>query len=84
LDLTNNEDLKAAIEILQKLDMHINQVGIMRSNLNDNREEGWFGLLGSFFEDDDNSDVVSIRLKDDKNIQFAREDVVPDENDKNV
>ena len=48
----------------------------MRSQLNSDNEDGWFGALGLFFIN--NPDVESVTLEDDKNIQFDRDDVFPD------
>ena len=82
LSLNDKGDLKVLSEILQLTNMHVNQRGIMHSELNENDKEGWFGELGEFFED--NSEIESIKLTDDKNIVFDREDVEPNEDGQNL
>lgn len=76
LDLRKQEDVDVLEEILNNTQMQINQIGIMRANLNSDESSSAFGALRSFFED--NPDVKTIRLSSE--IQIDRDDVFADKN----
>lgn len=76
IDLRNEDDVKKLVSILKATDMHINQIGVMKSRLNSDSEQSWFGTLGTFFVEND--DVESITLEQNAEIQFTAEDVLPD------
>ena len=79
LDLRKKEDVDQLLEILSLTQMHINQMGIMRANLNTDNEDSPFGALRSFFLDENNQDVQSIILNG--STQIDVDDVFPDKND---
>lgn len=68
LDISNAEDLSKLNRILTLSSMHINQVGIMRSKLNDS--EGFFGNISDIFENTDQN-VTKIKFG---NFEITRED----------
>nr|DAI05386.1 MAG TPA: hypothetical protein [Crassvirales sp.] len=68
LDISNDEDLSKLNRILTLSSMHINQVGIMRSKLNDS--EGRFGNISDIFENTDQN-VTKIKFG---NFEITRED----------
>ena len=79
LDLRKEEDRNALLEILSKTQMHINQMGTMRAQLNTDDENSPFGALRTFFMDEANQDVQSILFNG--NTQIDVDDVFADEND---
>lgn len=79
LDLRKAEDVDQLLEILSKTQMHINQMGTMRTNLNTDNENSPFGALRTFFLDEANQDVKSIMFNG--STQIDVEDVFPDKSD---
>ena len=79
LDLRKKEDVDQLLEILSLTQMHINQMGTMRANLNTDNENSPFGALRTFFLDESNQDVQSILFNG--NTQIDVDDVFPDKND---
>lgn len=77
LDLRDKGDVSILVEILSKIDMHINQSGIMSTRLNSG-EDSWFGALQEFFLNEDNADIVSLQLATNEQIEFDAEDAIPD------
>lgn len=78
LDLTNPDDVQRLRSILSLQQIHINQVGIMSSQLNSTTTEGTFGAMGSFILDAANKNVKNIIVND--TIQFTPDDIIPDVN----
>lgn len=81
LDLQEEPDIQRLREILKAVDIHINQIGIMSTNLNNSDESSWVGALGAFFKNEENSDVASVAING--TLQFDAEDVLADKSDIN-
>ena len=79
IDLRRQEDINTLLEILSLTQMHINQMGTMRQNLNSADEKSPFGALRTFFMDEANSDVQSILLNG--STQIDVDDVFADPSD---
>lgn len=79
LDLRKQEDIDQLLEILALTQMHINQMGTMRANLNTDDESSPFGALRTFFMDEANQDVQSLLFNG--TTQIDVDDVFADEND---
>lgn len=78
LNIRNEEDVMQLYEILSKTQMHINQFGTMRAQLNTDDESSPFGALRTFFLEEGNDDIESIILN--RTLQIDKSDVFPDEN----
>ena len=81
LDLQKEGDVQHLKDILKTLDVHINQMGVMRTNLNSDEESSMVGALGAYFKQDSNSDVVSVAAN--STLQFDAEDVLSNKDDVN-
>ena len=79
LDLRKQEDINQLYEILARTQMHINQMGTMRANLNTADESSPFGALRTFFLDESNENVKTIKLN--TITQIDQDDVFADESD---
>ena len=81
LYLGDESDVNRLRAILAATDMHINQFGIMKANLNTENEDSPFGALATFFTQEENKDVVSIKLN--RDIQIDVDDVFSKQNPSN-
>lgn len=79
LDLRKQEDVNQLLDILKLTQMHINQMGTMRTNLNTDNEKSPFGALRTFFMDEENQDIQSLLLNGTTQIDI--DDVFADPND---
>ena len=76
LNLTSEADLQRLRDILKNTEIHINQFGIMRAQVNSTQEDGWFGAIGAFMRQQSSSTTKTLKFNE--TLQFDSEDVFPD------